>query len=269
VVTPAPVVKPLPEKSKSTTPQKSQVTTPEKKKKSLSMTGFNSVAISPPAPPPPPPELAGPAVPSTESSLSVVEASVPSVSILDTTPPPEVASVFDPFHLPSDILNFDFKFEDDEEPAQVVPQGEPFDLLRQMFSGFSGVEPVVSAAPAIPEGLVMQASDSIGSPKSTECDLERKVYPPVFLLNVLSLMDETALCVPAEIEKLISDNGDTESPPLSDRDGSWRSSADPKFRAVATKTKTWKNSGYKPNGRHKEGESNAQLLHTSEQEGFW
>jgi len=258
-------------------------------KKSLSVTGFNSVTISPPPPPPPAkilspvvvakkpdspmvPKTRNPKVPVTlppaeVSAVTPKMAVAPPVSVLDTTPPAQVLGAFEAFHLPTDILNFDFKFED-EVTEEVVPvaaaAGDPIDLLRQMFSGF-GTTPIIIEEPPV----------VVTPPAGLTASSEVNVYAPVLMLNVLAQMGE--FDVPSEIAKLRSEESSSESVEshpnerMSEKDGSWRrgaSSVDKLSKNGNTRSKTWKNSGYKPHGKSKDG-IEVNELHNNDQEGFW
>ena len=179
---------------------------PNSTRKQLSLTGFNSIKISPPSdkvvvkeeplttPPPPTNKI---------------------VSILDTTPP---AAALEPSLLiPQDILSFDFQFEgeSDEEKAAAVPETETFDLLRQMFGGFSTntttsvVEPPKIAAPTLNAPSALAKSD--------------REYSTNFLLHVLSSMGPDGVEKPHELQALCVQGEHKRRSPHGDMNGSWRS----------------------------------------------
>ena len=251
------------------------------KRKTLSVTGFNSVKISPPkrvdSPGPvmvtkkvetPQPvqviqrietapvekQLEAKMLPQNEVEV-VKPTPVKIVSILDTTPPP---AVMEPSLLiPSDILSFDFQFEGEEEEKEIAPETETFDLLRQMFGGLGGLTPsppIVVAPPTQPTAMTAAAESA-----SDNTDLSQRKYSSNYLLRVLSSMGQEgvekpaelqALCVQGEEPKRRSPHGDLNG-------GSWRSNGD-----QVTRNKNWKASGYDKHTEHKEQTKVVE-------EGFW
>jgi hypothetical protein len=102
-------------------------------------------------------------------------------------------------NLPSDLLSFDFKFEGDDEYSTPprLEQGEPFDLLRQMFTQI--------AAPSEPAGLTREDEPPV-EPVTVQLNTEERVYSVPFLLSVLKEMKSSQtthqLAVPLELAGL-------------------------------------------------------------------
>lgn len=211
------------------------------KKKLLTVTGFNSVKISPPPPPPKKTETPIPREHKVEDVKPQIEPEVavdpqievvvkppasPAkvVSILDTTPPP--AALEPSLMIPSDILSFDFQFEGEDEDEQDMPPTETFDLLRQMFGGLAPSPPIVPA-PAQPS-----STDESTKPQNRQ-------YSAKFLLHVLSSMGSEGIQKPDELLTLCSQGEYKRKSPQGDMSGSWRANGD-----QTTRTKNWKSFVY-------------------------
>jgi hypothetical protein len=190
-----------------------------------------------------------PVVIAQEKEPEVAPPSPPAVTIPDVA---EVKSVLlSPqsllCSLPTDILSFDFQFEEDDEPL-APPQGDtPFDLLKQMFT--TDVIPTASVAEnQPPPGFVDN----------------RKVYTVPFLLSVLKEMKSESsngeIGVPDELRGL-SKTEVLVSPtkPRSDSFG-WRSHEKP---VVESNQGSWRASGY----NHKSGSRRPPQV--TIEEGFW
>lgn len=123
------------------------------------------------------------------------------------------------YSLPTDILSFDFKFEEDEE----VEPAPSFDLLKQMFEA-----PVTVVSPAVPEEA-----------PGLEVPRAKNVYSVPFLLSVLNDMKNAnggLLPVPEKLRGLSrtevspprprsdSFGWRTTQPQQEDNGGSWRAS---------------------------------------------
>jgi hypothetical protein len=161
------------------------------------------------------------------------------------------------FSLPTDILSFDFKFEEEEEQettlAEEAPAAAPFDLLKSMFETPTELvaSPTVSQPPVVTTERFMP-----------EQELSQKVYSVPFLLSVLNqlkLANGGSVPVPDELKGL--SRADISPPrPRSDSFG-WRSAP----TAVEESSGSWRASGYS----HKPTKRSAQAPVTTSPEGFW
>ena len=217
------------------------------------------------SPPPKPP-----AVSILSESVLIDEAAVSTAPPSAVTSADAVLSSLDSLHLPADILSFDFKFEgdDDEEEEGVVPMmtghrdvqsmdeapvtGEPFDLLRQMFSGGFMTPP--GLAPVEP----------------VRADVSTRTYPVKYMLDVLSAMKrDRPVDVPKELQSLVYqpvvEVAAAAAPAkLKPAESTWRTVGAPVAEAT-TQPAAWRASGYKDRWT---GAKQAREV-ASNEEGFW
>ncbi|TEB19925.1 hypothetical protein C9890_0138 [Perkinsus sp. BL_2016] len=155
------------------------------------------------------------------------------------------------YSLPTDILSFDFQFEEDEPETAAQPTEAPFDLLKQMFNNTA-----VASTHSVPEDL----------PPPGFMD-NSKVYSVPFLLSVLKEMKITGGVdmPPVELKGLSKTEVVALPSPVKPRSDSfgWRSHDKVVSNSLTeTSQGSWRASGYNnKNGSRRPPQST--------EEGFW
>ena len=155
------------------------------------------------------------------------------------------------YSLPTDILSFDFQFEEDEPEGAAQPTEAPFDLLKQMFTNTT-----VPSTQSFPEDL----------PPPGFMD-NSKVYSVPFLLSVLKEMKITGGIdlPPMELKGLSKTEVVALPSPVKPRSDSfgWRSHDKVVSNSLTeTSQGSWRASGYN-------NKTGSRRPPQSTEEGFW